>query len=636
MNHSKHPHKRMPRWLYGLLGLGSLIWLLLRSGLNPRRLTYPCQRAALANSLAFLAYLGSLLGLDKLRRVLRHKVVLSGTASFALLALLAVLLTYSQSPPAPVVAGVAALPGWTSPTAISDVFVVENVPVPECSLDGGALPATAPCDDPNYALPDSGVDQLISEMEAQAAYFYRTASHPTGIVASNDVVVIKVNNQWGEAGSGNGWGRLSTNTDVLKGLLWRILQHPDGFTGEIVIVENTQSVHPVWDDDPANAEDQGQSYQDVVTVFTGLGYPVSLYSWDALNGATISGGTVGGGYPTGEYINGNLNDAYILLEDPAGTGTDELAYPKFQTDLDTYISMRYGIWNGSSYDADQLTFINLPVLKRHGMAGATIAWKNYIGFLMINNNGGRFGGWDEMHGFFWGYQNVGDVDYGGIGRQLALVRAADLNIVDAIWVGYEVNYSGDAIRQDVLLTSTDPFAVDWYASEFVLRSLVPSWSEPNSSSAARAGTFRNATRTNQNVAAAVWPGGNYPYIDLLDSYNGDVPSDDEKNQMNVYVVDGSSDCQPLTAVNITGLTIGEPGVAYTFTAEITPLTASRPITYTWDNGGSTSISVRTFEASGDNQISVSVSNACSGPLTANHSITIIQELEKIYLPLIRR
>ncbi len=55
-------------------------------------------------------------------------------------------------------------------------------------------------------------------MESRGKYFYRTASHPTGIVESADVVVIKVNNQWGLNGHDNGIGRLSTNTDALKGV----------------------------------------------------------------------------------------------------------------------------------------------------------------------------------------------------------------------------------------------------------------------------------------------------------------------------------------------------------------------------------------------------------------------------------
>ena len=33
--------------------------------------------------------------------------------------------------------------------------------------------------------------------------------------------------------------RGGTNTDVLKGLIARILEHPDGFTGEVVVVEAT-------------------------------------------------------------------------------------------------------------------------------------------------------------------------------------------------------------------------------------------------------------------------------------------------------------------------------------------------------------------------------------------------------------
>lgn len=127
------------------------------------------------------------------------------------------------------------------------------------------------------------------------------------------------------------------------------------------------------------------------------------------------------------------------------------------------------------------------------------------------------------------------MDYGLIGRELALVRAPDLHIVDAIWVGYQDNTSGQASRQDTVLASTDPFAVDWYASEYVLRPLVE-W-DPADSSAARGGIFRHATRTNQNIAQSMWPGGSdsYPYIDLLDSYDGDTPNDDEQNQINVYI-----------------------------------------------------------------------------------------------------
>jgi len=639
MNDQNHNlRSRGVHWTFWVTGLGSLVWLLLRSGTKPRRLAYPCQRAALVSSLGFVGYLSSLLGTVRLYHRLKQRITPAGILFFALALLITSGLQSSSAVlPAPVRAN--SLPAWTSPSAVSDVFAVPNVPVPQCSLDGGTLPTTPPCNSAAYALHDDGVDALVDLMESRGTYFYQTAAHPTGIVGANDIVVIKINNQWGHMGYNNGVGRLATNNDVLKGLIWRILQHPEGFSGEVVVAENTQDSGATWNTTPANAQDPDQSFQDVVDAFQSLGYPVSLYTWSNLNESRISGGSIGdSGYPTGEYANGNMNDAYILLEDPAGSGTDELSYPKFQTANGTYVSMRYGVWNGSSYDSGRLTFINLPVLKRHGMAGATIAWKNLIGFTSTFDNEARYGSWDEMHDFYWGYTDGTNRNYGLLGRNIALVRAPDLHLVDAIWVGYEDNYDGDAIRQNVLLASTDPFAVDWYTSEYVLRPLA-SW-DPQETSAARGGTFRSATRTNQNAAASVWPGGSgsYPYIDLLDSYDGNTPSDDEKNQMNVYVV-GDTACEPVTDVGITGPTIGLTNTLYTFNAVITPPAATTPITYTWSpppNAGQGTASAQYQWATPDVYTITLAAENCGGSDTATHAITIADEGWIIYLPLIMK
>jgi hypothetical protein len=308
----------------------------------------------------------------------------------------------------------------------------------------------------------------------------------------------------------------------------------------VVIAENAQPTSTNdWNVYPANAEDKGQSYQDIVDAFQSLGYPVSLYDWTALNETRIDGGSIDSrDYPNGEYVYGDMSDAYILLDDPAGTAKGELSYPKFQTANGHYVSMRYGVWNGNSFDSDRLTLINIPVLKRHAMAGSTIAWKNLIGFITAEGySPNRFGGYNPMHDFFWGYTGGANKEYGLLGRQIALVRAPDLNLVDAIWVAYEKNYMGDAVRQDVLLASTDPFAVDWYASEYAL---LPLTGDQNTS-AAREGTFRSATRTNQNSAKLVWPGGSqyYPYIDLLEDYDGNTPTQAEKDQINVFVASPS-------------------------------------------------------------------------------------------------
>ncbi len=425
------------------------------------------------------------------------------------------------------------------------MFVATGVPTPACGLDGGRLPDAPPCNDPDYALSDAGVDALVDQMERQEDYFFKTAGRPSGIVGADDVVVVKINNQWGGVhGSGDGQGRFGANTDVLKGLVWRILQHPDAFTGEVVVAENTQGVLDDWDLAPANAQDRGQTIQDVVNAFIGLGRPVSLFSWDRLNERLVRGGAADAdGWPVGEYAHGNDDDAYILLEDPEGTGTDELSHPKFTTAGGARVSMRYGVWDGRDYDADRLTFINVPVLKMHGMAGATISWKNLIGFITIRDAPRRFGNWSRMHDFFWGYTGGANRNLGLIGRQMALVRAPDLNVVDAIWVAETDNNSGSAVRRNILIASIDPFAADWYASEYVLR---PASTRPGDASAARAGMFRDATRVNQNAAEAAWTDGSYPYMDLLDAYDGDAPGDEEKSQINVYVATLSDVSPPST------------------------------------------------------------------------------------------
>ena len=346
-------------------------------------------------------------------------------------------------------------------------------------------------------------------------------------------------------------GRLATNTDVLKGLLWRILQHPDGFTGEIVVAENAQPISTNnWDATPANSEDQEQSFTDVVTAFQTKGYPVSLYDWTNLNNSRFNGGSLNsGGYPIGEYVQGNMNDGYVMIDDPNAPATNELSYPKFKTAKGNYVSMRYGVWNGSEYQSDRLTFINLPVLKRHVMAGATISWKNLIGFITTDGySNNRFGTWDTMHNYFWGHATGPDKNYGLLGKEIALIRAPDLNLVDAIWVANESNYQGSAVRQNILLASSDPFAVDWFASEYVLYPVTGD----GKTSAARGGTFRSATRVNQNSAQSDWQMGAYPYMDLLDNYDGATVSQAEKDQLNVFVTNPGSMASSISLISPNG------------------------------------------------------------------------------------
>jgi len=523
------------RWQYLGLGLASLIWLLLRTGTSPRRIVYPCQGTAAASGVGLLQYLASLVVSTALfQRIKGHE----GAISVVLLAVsLACIATLRGSAPPVATSGGASpqLPSWISPSAISDVFAVHSVPVPRYSLDGGAVPGDVP---PAEALHDAGVDALIVLMENHGTYFYRTAAYPSGIIGADDVVVVKINDQWNGQASR---ARTHTNNDVLKGVIYRIVQHPEGFGGVVIVSENTQWTDPNWDsNDHNNAQDPQQSYQDVVNAFVSQGYDVCISDWRSFSRTFVD-----------EFSAGDSSDGYVLVDDPGEPGTDQLSYPKFSLTCGSQsfnISMRHGLWDGVAYDNTRLKMINLPVLKRHGWAGATIAVKNYIGFVTTADNERRFGGSSEMHGFFWGYQGFHN-DYGLLGRQMARIRRADLDIVDAIWVASASNRGGcpdDCIRQDVLLASTDPFALDYYASVHVLAPLTPSRSLRNiarvilrrssrhdANAAYHNSKFRNFLLCNENRLRLE---GITDIIDLDDSYT----QAQEEAEFNAYVADASA------------------------------------------------------------------------------------------------
>lgn len=320
-------------------------------------IVYPCQQAAGASGVGLLQYLASLaVSMALYQRMKGLGPAVSVTLFVVSLACIATL--RGSAPPVGTSGGASPdLPSWNSPSAISDVFAVRNVPAPRHSLDGGTVPAGV---SPTEALRDASVDVPVDLMERHGTHFYRTAAHPTGIIGSDDVVVIKVNDQWNGRASR---ARTHTNNDVLKGLIYRIVQHPEGFSGEVIVGENTQWADPNWDgDDHNNAQDPRQSYQDVVNAFVSQGYDVCISDWRSFSGTFVD-----------EFSAGDSSDGYVLVDDPGEPGTDQLSYPKFSLTCGSQsfnISMRYGLWDGIAYDDTRLKTINLPVLKRHGWAGA--------------------------------------------------------------------------------------------------------------------------------------------------------------------------------------------------------------------------------------------------------------------------
>jgi uncharacterized protein (DUF362 family) len=301
-----------------------------------------------------------------------------------------------------------------------------------------------------------GVDALLALLSANGLKLFRTSQPhpwggPSGIIEAGDVVLVKVNCQWKCRGT--------TNTDVVRGLVHRILEHPDGFTGEVVIVENGQGrggfdgmaggdAYNSW---PAiantvhvNAEDETVLTVDylVHTVFAGK--PVSSYLLDGIRDTFFSGSE-------------HIRNGYRLASPPAGSNPPTpVSYPCFTTAGGHRIELREGRWTGSDHAAN-VKLINVPVLKHHDGSGVTGALKHVYGLVSMSD-----GCSPVRH-----YSQIGSQ----CGKFWSLVRTPDLNILDCIWVSQDslTGYPPETTRRcNVLLAGLDPVALDYHASRHVL------------------------------------------------------------------------------------------------------------------------------------------------------------------------
>ena len=349
------------------------------------------------------------------------------------------------------------LPTWEVQDPMSTVFVMDKIPPTSGSLASGNSTV------PNEYLVDTAIDNLLVLMQSKNIYFHKTVLHPSGIVGSDNIVVIKGNFQW--------TSRNTTSTDRIKGVIWKILQHPDGFTGEIIVCDNTQNYAINQEDN--NSEDTEQSIVDVVNTFSSKGYPVSLRDWSNVYDVVVQ-----------EYSAGNYTEGFVY------ESATKISYPKFTSPYGHYnISLRYGIWdsNSSSYDLDRLCIIDFPVLKAHSWSGATIAIKNWIGVLTTAYPNERYGGTSSMHdNYFFG-------PYALVAKVMA-VTFPKLTIVDADWTSTASNSTlTDLVHTKMLLGSTDPCAISWYAAKYIL---TPIAVDPNNTN-----PDRNGSKYKNNLSA---------------------------------------------------------------------------------------------------------------------------------------
>ena len=287
-----------------------------------------------------------------------------------------------------------------------------------------------------------GLDALLNLMGNHGLKLFRTAEETSlggedGLISRSDVVLIKLNAQWKYRGC--------TNSDVIRGLIHRVLEHPDGFDGEIVLVENGQGGGSFYCDTMwggrypdtgvhANATDESHSFSYLVDkVFADP--RASKYLLDPIRKDFISG-------------EDHSTDGYRRLLN--------VSYPCFTTAKGNRVELKEGIWNGTGHD-ENVTLVNVPVLKHHVGCGITGALKNFYGVLSMTD-----GKSSSRHYEFLGQH---------CGEMVAKVRAPVLNILDCIWVS-QVDHAGyppeETTRLNQLLASVDPVALDYWAAKHLL------------------------------------------------------------------------------------------------------------------------------------------------------------------------
>jgi hypothetical protein len=339
-------------------------------------------------------------------------------------------------------------PVWEVENPVSTVYVLDSIPPTSGSLAVGDASV------PDEYLSDPAMDTLLAMMEADDyIHIHQTAEHPDGIVGADNVVIIKGNYQW--------TSRNTTCADRVKGLIWKILQHPDGFTGEILVCDNTQNFGTGINDNDNNSDDPEQSIVDVVNTFYAKGYSVYFLDWAYLWEVVAD-----------EYSTGDYADGYVYND------VTKVSYPKFHSPSgEHYISAKHGIWNiaTSQYDLDRLCIIDFPVVKAHAMAGATLAVKNWIGLVTTGFPNERYGSWSAMHyTYFWGPHALTARVMEEIFPRLA--------IIDGTWTSpVNANDLADTIKTNVILASTDPLAASWYAAKYILTPVVaqPDYTNPD-------------------------------------------------------------------------------------------------------------------------------------------------------------
>ena len=305
----------------------------------------------------------------------------------------------------------------------------------------------------------------------------------TNFIAPNDIVVLKPNCQWDNQGG--------TNTNSLKALIDLILSIP-GFEGEIIIAENyhrldSNTSYPnLWTttdfrfNGPWNINTLLQYYRDNRTSYPAIhdhGGEININKYmlrDSNRGGRVTTGPSDG-------------DGYVRRTDlvytrtPAGSEFDQcgsidstiMTYPIFTSPHSSItVDLKNGCWYNGQYIDTNFKLFMLSGLNHHSdYAGATSAVKNHLGVVELPG---------ILNGAYADFHSIGFPASGGaVGMFVKEIKRADLFITTAEWCGHQGRQDSNPVQTKTVLASTDPLALDYYTSKYIMYPLGGSRQELN-------------------------------------------------------------------------------------------------------------------------------------------------------------
>lgn len=302
------------------------------------------------------------------------------------------------------------------------------------------------------------------------------------IFGPDDVVLIKPNLQW--------WNQGAPNLSALKTFIEIIFDRPGGFKGEVVIAENVHRGLQPWQSKNSgwartfewNSDIPGiQNMNDLVSnLKRKYKDNFSVCHWiDVQDGnKRVIHPADGPGYV---YCDGTNSVPLISLNNGAKNPDyrETIAtYPICRTDKGTMIDFKSGIWEKGAYTDQPFKYVNFSALNHHSRyCGMTSAIKNYLGVSDLSGGPDPFDDGhltDKYYNFHsfpfnkWAPGPKPGMIGAEIGMFLSKIRAADLNITTADWVGLASRTDPPMAHTRAVLACKDPVALDYHAAKYIL------------------------------------------------------------------------------------------------------------------------------------------------------------------------